>query len=147
MFPEREHKVNRNVYCQSDDRDSPACDSAAMAKEAKSAKNEPGDFGRNLKARREAMELTIDGVVNRSEVSRGYISSLETGAKRNPSEGIARRLAAALECHVSDLWGRGKSAFEERALELIRKMPKDRREAAIAALYGLAADETQERAA
>lgn len=102
----------------------------------------PGDFGKNLKARREAMELTIDGLVNRSQVSRGYISSLETGAKRNPSEGIARRLAAALECHVADLWGRGQSSFEARALELLRQMPPDRREAAIAALYGLAAGST-----
>lgn len=86
------------------------------------------------------MELTIDGLVNRSQVSRGYISSLETGARSNPSEGIARRLAAALECNVADLWGQGQSSFEARALELLRKVPKKHREAAIASLYGLAAD-------
>lgn len=108
-----------------------------MAKPTKT--KEPGDFGRNLKARREALELTIDGLVNRSEVSRGYISGLETGAKTNPSEGIAKKLAKALDCQVADLWGQGQSSFEARALELLRKMPRDRREAAIASLYGLAA--------
>lgn len=137
MFPHREHKVNRHVFPESNDPGEAAAHSPPMAKEA--GTKTPGDFGRNLKARREALELTIDGLVNRSQVSRGYISSLETGAKRNPSEGIARRLAAALECQVADLWGRSQSSFEARALELLRQMPLDRREAAIAALYGLAA--------
>lgn len=137
MFPQREHKVNDDVFPWSDDPDAATAHISRMGKDETS--KAPGDFGRNLKARREAMELTIDGLVNRSQVSRGYISSLETGAKKNPSEGIARRLAVALDCQVADLWGRGQSSFEARALELLRKMPSDRREAAIAALYGLAA--------
>lgn len=138
MFPQREQEVNSRVSPWDDDPANAKAHISPMAKDT--SEKTPGDFGRNLKARREAMELTIDGLVNRSQVSRGYISSLETGAKTNPSEGIARRLAAALDCHVSDLWGRGQSSFEARALELLRKMPTDRREAAIAALYGLAAD-------
>lgn len=107
-----------------------------MAKSAKSKK--PGPFGDNLKQRRTALKFTIDNLADRAFVSRGYISSLETGARLNPSEGMARKLAAALECEVADLWGKSQSAFEARALELLRKIPDNRRESAIASLYGLA---------
>ena len=102
-------------------------------------KDVPGDFGRNLKERRKRSDLTMDRLSDLALVSKSYISSLESGSRSNPSEAMARKLAYALDCDVADLWGRSQSAFEARALELLRSMPDDRREAAIAALYGLAA--------
>jgi transcriptional regulator with XRE-family HTH domain len=105
----------------------------------KAAKDGPGDFGINLKDKRTRFGMTMDVLAERASVSKGYISSLETGARTNPSEAMARRLAKVFDCPVSELWGSSQSSFEARALELLRSMPQDRREAAIASLYGLAA--------
>lgn len=102
-------------------------------------KKEPGDFGRNLKDRRTRLGMTLDQLADVARTSKGYISDLETGKKSNPSEKMARKLADALQSPVAELWGKSQPAFEARALELLRSMPEDRREAAIAALYGLAA--------
>jgi transcriptional regulator with XRE-family HTH domain len=107
-----------------------------MAKSPK--KQKPGPFGLNLLDRRKRFDMTQDVLSERASVSKSYISSLESGARANPSEGIARRLADVFQCDVSDLWGRDQSSFEARAMDLLRAMPEDRREAAIAALYGLA---------
>lgn len=103
------------------------------------SKNKPGDFGRNLKDKRQRFDMTMDKLADLSGVSKSYISSLESGSRKNPSEALARKLADVFQCDVSDLWGKSQSAFESRALELLRSMPEQRREAAIAALYGLAA--------
>lgn len=107
-----------------------------MAKKDK--KQKPGAFGINLRERRERARLTQDALAIMCQVSKSYISSLESGARANPSEAIARRFANALQCEVADLWGRDQSSFEARALELLRSIPENRREAAIAAIYGLA---------
>ncbi len=140
MFSASEHGVKRNVHHQCDDAAKGLRDSQGMAKKSdkKTKAKGPGDFGRNLKERRGALRMTIDVLADRARVSRSYISSLETGARRNPSEGMARMLARALECDVATLWGGSQDAFESRALELLRKIPEDRRESAIASLYGLA---------
>lgn len=108
---------------------------------AKPDKNQdPGNFGKNLKERREAKTWTQDHLAIMARVSKSYISSLEGGSRGNPSEGVAQRFADVLGCEVADLWGRDQSSFEARALELLRKIPEKHREAAIASLYGLAAD-------
>lgn len=101
--------------------------------------DKPGDFGRNLKDKRKRFGMTMDALAEKAFVSKSYISSLESGSRKNPSEAMARKLADVFQCDVADLWGRSQSSFEARALELLRSMPEDRREAAIAALYGLAA--------
>lgn len=137
MFSDRGHIVKAHFHGPADDVTGCRAHKVGMAGKAKSGKT-PGVFGANLKVRRASLGLTIDMLVERSGVSRSYISSLETGMRANPSEGMAKRLAAALGCEVADLWGRDANAFEARALMLIRAMPEDRQDAAIAALYGLA---------
>jgi transcriptional regulator with XRE-family HTH domain len=139
MFTDSEHKVNRHVYHPSHDHHAPMIHNRRMAKtDSDAQKTGPGDFGVNLKAKRTGMGMTMDALADRARVSKGYISSLETGARTNPSEAMARKLAEVFMCRVSELWGNSQSAFETRALELLRAMPENRREAAIAALYGLA---------
>lgn len=135
MFSDGELPVKRNVLCQCDD---PPRAAPYIFGMAKNKKKEPGPFGVNLKDRRTRVGMTMEVLAAAAQVSKGYISSLETGAKANPSEGMARRFADALQCEVADLWGRDQSSFEVRALELLRHIPETRREAAIAALYGLA---------
>lgn len=109
-----------------------------MAKDAKKS-GKPGPFGRNVLARRKERGWTQDHLAELTQISKSYISSLEGGSRDNPSEALARKFAAAFRCDVSDLWGRSQSDFEARAMVLLRQMPEDRREAAIAALSGLAA--------
>lgn len=140
MFTDSEQKVNGLVYHPSHDRRNELGHNQRMAKTSSDAvKTGPGDFGVNLKAKRTGMGMTMDALADRARVSKGYISSLETGARTNPSEAMARKLAEVFMCPVSELWGNSQSAFETRALELLRSMPEERREAAIASLYGLAA--------
>jgi transcriptional regulator with XRE-family HTH domain len=140
MFTASEQKVNSLVCHQSHDRMDGLGHNQRMAKtDINAPKTGPGDFGVNLKAKRTGMGMTMDALADRARVSKGYISSLETGARTNPSEAMARKLAEVFICPVSELWGNSQSAFETRALELLRSMPEDRREAAIASLYGLAA--------
>lgn len=140
MFTHSERAVKPNVHCQSDDAAGPIVHNLGMAK---SDKNKPGDFGRNLKEKRQRFGMTMDVLAEKAAVSKSYISSLESGSRLNPSEGMARRLADVFQCDVAELWGRSQSSFEARALELLRSMPEARREAAIAALYGLAAGSTK----
>lgn len=137
MFTEREQVVKRNLHYECDDGAGASEHTAGMAKTPK--KQKPGPFGRNLLDRRKRFDMTQDSLSEKARVSKSYISSLESGARANPSEGIARRIADVFQCDVSDLWGRDQSSFEARAMELLRAMPEDRREAAIGALYGLAA--------
>lgn len=135
MFTHSEPLVKVNVHCQSDDGAEGWSHNARMKK----TESGPGPFGVNLRDKRKRLGLSMDKLSDITQVSKSYISSLESGSRRSPSEGLARRLAFGLECEASELWGSSQSAFEARALELLRSMPEKRREAAIAALYGLAA--------
>jgi transcriptional regulator with XRE-family HTH domain len=60
------------------------------------------DFGRVLKARREALGLTRRGLVDASGLSYPYVSQLETGS-RLPSHRSLARLARALQLEPADL--------------------------------------------
>lgn len=137
MFTESEQKVKADVHCQTNDPRGAFGHNQGMAKGG--GKSGPGDFGKNLKDKRKRFDMTMDALADKALVSKSYISSLESGSRTNPSEAMARKLAYVFQCDVAELWGRSQSAFEARALELLRSMPEDRREAAIAALYGLAA--------
>lgn len=135
MFTHSEPLVKVNVHCQADDAERAGPHNAGMA----TSESGPNHFGVNLSKRRKDLGLSMDKLADLASVSKSYISSLESGSRRSPSEGMARKLAKALDCEASDLWGASQSAFEARALELLKSMPANRREAAIAALYGLAA--------
>lgn len=123
------------VHWQSDDPAAGPVHNPGMAKKT----DGPGDFGRNLKDKRKRLDMTMEVLADKAKVSKSYISSLESGSRTNPSEAMAQKLAYIFQCDVADLWGRSQSSFEARALELLKSVPEDRRESAIAALYGLAA--------
>lgn len=53
-------------------------------------------LGRWLRVLREARNLTLREVAQRSEVDHAYIHRLETGAKEAPSDDVIGKLAAAL---------------------------------------------------
>lgn len=141
MFTHSERQVKHDVHCQSHDAEEGWGDNPGMAKAHKkqSNKDEPGEFGRNLKVLRDQRKWTQDHLAIIASVSKSYISSLEGGSRANPSEGLARRFADVFGCEVADLWGRDQSSFEARALVLLRSIPEEQREAAIGALYGIAA--------
>lgn len=61
-------------------------------------------FGDNVRAKREALNLSQEQLAERADLDRTYISGIERGV-RNLSLLSAVRLAKALKCSVSDLSG------------------------------------------
>jgi transcriptional regulator with XRE-family HTH domain len=59
-------------------------------------------LGLAVKARRQELGLTQEGLSLRSELHQRWISNVETG-KRNPSYASLRRLAAGLDLPASEL--------------------------------------------
>ena len=88
------------------------------------------DFGRVLKARREALGLTRRGLVDASGLSYPYVSQLETGS-RLPSHRSLARLARALQLEPTEL--AAAITFDEESMPrpqpdrmqrpLVREMP------------------------
>lgn len=64
-----------------------------------------------LRALREAKGLTQERLAARAKVARPYITMLETGAKKNPSLALLKRLSKALNVTVADLIWEGKPAW------------------------------------
>jgi XRE family transcriptional regulator of biofilm formation len=60
-------------------------------------------FGAVLKTLREEKGLTQDTVATRAKVTKPYLSQLETGARKNPSLPVLKRLAKALGVPVTRL--------------------------------------------
>lgn len=56
-----------------------------------------------LKALRTQKGLTQEEVAKRAKVTTPYLSQLETGARKNPSLPVLRRLARALKVSVAEL--------------------------------------------
>lgn len=63
----------------------------------------PRRLGTVLKMLREENGLTQDTVARRSKVTKPYLSQLETGARKNPSLPVLKRLARALGVPVTAL--------------------------------------------
>ena len=57
-----------------------------------------------IKELREAKGLRKEDIAARAEISYDYVQRLEAGGRQNPSIGIARRIAAALDCEVDDVF-------------------------------------------
>jgi transcriptional regulator with XRE-family HTH domain len=62
------------------------------------------EFGRRVRALRDRSEMTLEDLATRSGVSRAMLSKVERGEK-NPTIGIAKRIAHALDTTLSFLTG------------------------------------------
>ncbi len=60
-------------------------------------------IGRRIKELREASGITRTELGRRANVTRAYVSSIESGTRNNPSLDVLRRLAEALKTDVSEL--------------------------------------------
>jgi transcriptional regulator with XRE-family HTH domain len=60
-------------------------------------------FGYAVKTRREELSLTQEDLAERAGIHRTYLSDIERGT-RNPSLINIERLAAALDCRMSELF-------------------------------------------
>jgi transcriptional regulator with XRE-family HTH domain len=60
-------------------------------------------FGYAVKTRREELALTQEDLAERAGIHRTYLSDIERGT-RNPSLINIERLAAALDCRMSELF-------------------------------------------
>lgn len=59
--------------------------------------------GPRLRYRRLAAGLTVEGLAQRADCSKGYISLLENGHRTNPEALTLAALARALDCQITDL--------------------------------------------
>jgi transcriptional regulator with XRE-family HTH domain len=64
-------------------------------------------LGQAVKARREELQLTQEGIALRAGLHQRWISNVENG-KRNPSYASLRRLAAGLNLSASELIARAE---------------------------------------
>lgn len=60
-------------------------------------------FGKAIRKRRRELDLTQEQLAERSELHRGYISTIETG-DRNPSLENIEKLAKALDISIADFF-------------------------------------------
>ncbi len=59
--------------------------------------------GQVLKRLREAKALTQDTVAQKAGITQEYVAKLESGAKKNPSLEVLKRLAKAMGVSVTEL--------------------------------------------
>jgi transcriptional regulator with XRE-family HTH domain len=64
-------------------------------------------LGQAVKARREELQLTQEGIALRADLHQRWISNVENGM-RNPSYASLRRLAAGLDLSASELIARAE---------------------------------------
>jgi transcriptional regulator with XRE-family HTH domain len=74
-------------------------------------------LGLAVKARREELAVSQEGLALRSGLHQRWISNVETG-KRNPSYASLRRLASALDLTASELIARAEQAESNTPLDL-----------------------------
>ncbi len=84
---------------------------------------------------RDARKLTQTQLAGMIGVNQATISKIEKGIA-NPTQTMITRLAAALGVDPVDLFAQGD--LEARALDALKKMPPDRRQAALAVLEAMA---------
>lgn len=70
------------------------------------------DLPRQIRSRRAALGLTLDGLAERSGVSRAMLSEIERGTK-NPTIRVVAQIAEGLACTVSALLGEPTPAAGE----------------------------------
>lgn len=61
-------------------------------------------MGDKLKKRRKELELSVYELAEKTGLSATYISNLENEQKKNPSKETMEKIAANLECNVTDIF-------------------------------------------
>ena len=85
----------------------------------------PSDFGKNLKARREKLQLTLEEVASEIGSTKSYLWELENKPNARPSADLAYRLATALGTTVGVLMGETpRKELPEEAEVFFRKYQK-----------------------
>ncbi len=64
------------------------------------------EIGARIKQRRQEAGLTAVELARRADVSKGYVSELESGQAQRPSGAVLFRISTALGTTVADLMGR-----------------------------------------
>lgn len=100
--------------------------------------NRADAFGATLRARRIACGLSLEGLASRAGCSRSHISSMETGARRPPSDDLLERLEEALrapgELRKAAQWESTPPSIREE-LEAHRRVTQLIRRGSLDALY------------
>lgn len=63
-------------------------------------------IGARLRDRRKALDLTLDELALRANVSKPYLSQLENGDSKRPSAEILYRIAVVLDMSLAELMGK-----------------------------------------
>lgn len=61
-------------------------------------------MGDKLKKRRKELELSVYELAEKTGLSATYISNLENEQKKNPSKETMEKIAANLDCNVTDIF-------------------------------------------
>lgn len=61
-------------------------------------------MGDKLKKRRKELELSVYELAEKTGLSATYISNLENEQKKNPSKETMEKIAANLQCDVTDIF-------------------------------------------
>jgi len=95
-------------------------------------------FGATLRARRIACGLSLEGLASRAGCSRSHVSSMETGARRPPSDDLLERLEEALRApgllRRAAQWESTPASIREE-LEAHRRITRLIKQGSLDALY------------
>ena len=97
------------------------------------------DFGREVRRRRKALDLTIEQLAERARITPNYLGSIETGG-RDPSLSTVLSIASALRVPIGELLADRADGFGPvgaEAARLIESAPQDVREAALRMLRAI----------
>jgi XRE family transcriptional regulator, fatty acid utilization regulator len=91
-----------------------------MSVAGKSVKQPEGDKrvsidGRKLWYRRNAAGLTVTELAIRAGCSKGFVSRMENGHRKNPEAATLAALAKALDCEITDLMPPAPAASRQGA--------------------------------
>jgi transcriptional regulator with XRE-family HTH domain len=62
--------------------------------------------GKKIATLRQIRGLSLPGLAEKAEISKGYLWQIENGSEPNPSLGVLTKIATALDTTVADLLGR-----------------------------------------
>jgi len=95
-------------------------------------------FGREVRRRRLAQDMTLYGLGEAANLGANYIGEIESG-KRDPSIGVAARLAAGLGAPPGEVFGMpGVDGATLKGARLIASLPNEVRGPIVGALRALA---------
>ncbi|HZF54857.1 MAG TPA: helix-turn-helix transcriptional regulator [Polyangiaceae bacterium] len=96
-------------------------------------------FGREVRRRRLAQDMTLDVLGEAASLGANYIGQIEAG-QRDPSIGVAARLAAGLGAPLGEVFGMpGIDGATLEGARLMASLPNEVRGPVVGALRALAA--------